>query len=87
VARQGKGNKDRYVPIGVRAAAWLQKYIREARPQIAIEPDDLTVFLTGEGEPFSRDHLTVPGFPMLRSVGPLRGIQILISSHQTSNEE
>jgi integrase/recombinase XerD len=58
VVRQGKGKKDRYVPIGERAAAWLQKYIREARPQLAIEPDDLTVFLTAEGEPFSRDHLT-----------------------------
>jgi integrase/recombinase XerD len=58
VVRQGKGKKDRYVPIGERAAAWLQKYIREARSQLAIEPDDLTVFLTAEGEPFSRDHLT-----------------------------
>ena len=58
VVRQGKGKKDRYVPIGERATAWLQKYIREARPQLALEPDDLTVFLTAEGEPFSRDHLT-----------------------------
>jgi integrase/recombinase XerD len=58
VVRQGKGKKDRYVPIGERAAAWLTKYIREARPQVALEPDDLTVFLTAEGEPFSRDHLT-----------------------------
>ena len=40
------------------AAAWLTKYIREARPQLALEPDDFTVFLTTEGEPFSRDHLT-----------------------------
>jgi integrase/recombinase XerD len=37
---------------------WLGKYLQEARPQLAIEPDDLTVFLTAEGEPFSRDHLT-----------------------------
>jgi len=58
VVRQGKGKKDRYVPIGERAIGWLQKYIREARPQLAIEPDDLTAFLTAEGEPFSRDHLT-----------------------------
>jgi integrase/recombinase XerD len=58
VVRQGKGKKDRYVPIGERAMAWLQKYIAEARPQLAIEPDDFTVFLTAEGEPFSRDHLT-----------------------------
>src|SRR5271170_3533621 len=58
VVRQGKGKKDRYVPIGERGAAWLKKYIAEARPQVALEPDDLTVFLTAEGEPFSRDHLT-----------------------------
>jgi integrase/recombinase XerD len=41
--------------------AWLGKYILEARPQIALEPDDLTVFLTAQGEPFSRDHLTFAG--------------------------
>ena len=58
LVRQGKGHKDRYVPIGERAIAWLEKYIREARPQLAIEPDDMTVFLTAQGEPFSRDHLS-----------------------------
>jgi integrase/recombinase XerD len=55
---QGKGSKDRYVPLGQRAALWLEKYIREARPQLVSEPDDFTVFLTAQGEPFSRDHLT-----------------------------
>ncbi len=54
----GKGKKDRYVPIGERAIAWLEKYVREGRPQLAVEPDDMTVFLTSQGEPFSRDHLT-----------------------------
>lgn len=58
LVNQGKGSKDRYVPIGARAAAWLRKYIEEARPQLAIEPDDMSVFLTAQGEPFSRDHLT-----------------------------
>ena len=55
---QGKGSKDRYVPVGQRAVLWLQKYIAEARPQLVTEPDDYTVFLTAQGEPFSRDHLT-----------------------------
>jgi integrase/recombinase XerD len=55
---QGKGHKDRYVPIGDRAVQWLQKYIREGRPQLVSEPDDFTVFLTSQGEPFSRDHLS-----------------------------
>jgi integrase/recombinase XerD len=58
LVRQGKGNKDRYVPIGERAVAWLQKYIRESRPQLAVEPDDMTVFLTAQGEPFSRCYLS-----------------------------
>ena len=58
LVRQGKGHKDRYVPIGERAIAWLGKYIREARPQLAIEPDDMTVFVTAQGEPSSRDHLS-----------------------------
>jgi integrase/recombinase XerD len=30
--RQGKGKKDRVIPIGDRAVAWIQKYLREARP-------------------------------------------------------
>jgi integrase/recombinase XerD len=72
LVRLGKGQKDRYVPIGERAIAWLQKYIREGRPLLASGPgsprtglrswgggpDDMTVFLTAQGEPFSRDHLS-----------------------------
>jgi integrase/recombinase XerD len=58
LVRQGKGHKDRYVPIGERAIAWLEKYIREGRPLLAVEPDDMSVFVTAQGEPFSRDHLS-----------------------------
>lgn len=32
VIRQGKGHKDRIVPIGVRAIQWLEKYLRDVRP-------------------------------------------------------
>jgi integrase/recombinase XerD len=58
LVNEGKGSKDRYVPLGARAIGWVRKYIEEARPQLAAEPDDFTVFLTNQGEPFSRDHLT-----------------------------
>jgi len=57
--RQGKGKKDRYVPIGERAIAWVQKYLREARPKLAAEPDSGTLFLASSGEEISRDHLTM----------------------------
>jgi integrase/recombinase XerD len=56
--RQGKGKKDRVIPIGDRAAAWIEKYVRESRPQLAVEPDDHTVFLSNAGEPFCLDHLS-----------------------------
>lgn len=56
--RQGKGRKDRVVPIGERALAWLDKYLREVRPELALDPDDGTIFLTAEGEPFSPNHLS-----------------------------
>jgi integrase/recombinase XerD len=57
--RQGKGKKDRFVPIGDRAAAWVQKYIREARLKLVLEPDMGTLFLASSGEEISRDHLTL----------------------------
>ncbi|HVR26748.1 MAG TPA: site-specific tyrosine recombinase XerC [Candidatus Polarisedimenticolia bacterium] len=57
--RQGKGKKDRFVPIGERAIAWVEKYIREARPQLVVEPDMGTLFPTGAGEEISPDHLTL----------------------------
>ncbi len=56
--RQGKGKKDRMIPLGDRAAAWVRKYLEEARPQLATEPDDRIVFLSNAGEPFSLDYLT-----------------------------
>jgi integrase/recombinase XerD len=56
--RQGKGKKDRMIPIGERALAWVEKYLREARPLLAVEPDDATLFLTQYGEPFHPDALS-----------------------------
>lgn len=56
--RQGKGKKDRMIPIGERALAWVNKYLREARPLLVIEPDDATLYLTQYGEPFHPDALS-----------------------------
>ena len=56
--RQGKGKKDRMIPLGDRAALWIRKYIEESRPQLVSEPDDKIVFLSNAGEPFSLDHLS-----------------------------
>ena len=56
--RQGKGKKDRMVPMGARAFAWVARYVEEARPKLSLMPDDGTVFLTNLGTPFEAGRLT-----------------------------
>jgi integrase/recombinase XerD len=56
--RQGKGKKDRVVPIGERALAWLEKYVHDVRPRHVLAPDDGTVFLTVQGGPLEAGHLS-----------------------------
>jgi len=56
--RQGKGNKDRVVPIGARALAWLEKYLTDVRPLLASPPDDGTLFLLHDGRPCTPAQLT-----------------------------
>lgn len=58
MVRQGKGKKDRLVPIHARCITWLDTYLADARPKLAAEPDDGTLFLTVDGTPFSLDRLT-----------------------------
>lgn len=56
--RQGKGNKDRVVPVGERAMRWVQKYLDDVRPLLLVRADELHLFITGYGEGFSADVLT-----------------------------
>jgi integrase/recombinase XerD len=58
VIRRGKGKKDRVVPIGERAVAWIDKYLEQSRPKIVMEPDDGVLFLTNLGERFTPNRLT-----------------------------
>jgi integrase/recombinase XerD len=53
IVRQGKGKKDRMIPIGARAVSWIEKYVEEVRPRLVREPDDGTLFLTRLQAPFS----------------------------------
>jgi integrase/recombinase XerD len=58
MVRQGKGGKERMVPIGERALGWIEKYRTQVRPQHATEPDPGTLFLTAWGEPLALMSLT-----------------------------
>jgi site-specific recombinase XerD len=45
---RGKGGKERVVPLGEEAAAWLARYLRDARPALAAGAEN-AVFLSARG--------------------------------------
>ena len=51
--RQGKGRKDRVVPVGTRALQWVEKYLEDVRPLLMLNPDTQALFLSGYGEGFN----------------------------------
>ena len=58
MVRDGKGGKDRVVPIGDRALAWIEAYCERTRPRLVRGEDDGTLFLTTRGGPFSLVRMT-----------------------------
>ncbi len=57
MVRLGKGAKDRLIPIGRRACAWIGRYVEEVRPELVTRSDELALFLTDYGEPFEKNRL------------------------------
>jgi integrase/recombinase XerD len=55
---KGKGGKDRYVPIGLRALAWLDRYLTEVRPRWCMDAGDYTLFLTSARHPMTPSQVT-----------------------------
>jgi integrase/recombinase XerD len=56
--RLGKGKKDRVVPLGERALAWLQRYVNVARPELETAMSERALFLGVYGERLCRDWIT-----------------------------
>jgi integrase/recombinase XerD len=55
---QGKGKKDRIVPVGLRAVQWLHRYLNEVRPRLCLDTRVQALFLTGYGDAFNPDVLS-----------------------------
>jgi integrase/recombinase XerD len=49
----GKGNKDRFVPVGRRAVAWLVRYLAEVRSRWCRDVTEQRLFLDADGGPSS----------------------------------
>lgn len=47
---QGKGRKDRFVPIGERALKWIEKYLTETRPRFCPALNEQALFLNTLGQ-------------------------------------
>lgn len=58
LVREAKNHQDRMVPMGERAQAWLEKYLREVRPDMVMDPDEGYVFINREGRGIDADYLS-----------------------------
>jgi integrase/recombinase XerD len=56
--QQGKGRKDRMVPIGERALLWLDKYLHDVRPGWVVDTDEQHLFLGNHGGALHPGYLT-----------------------------
>ena len=76
--RQGKGKKDRHIPIGERALSWVAKYASDVRPRLLAGTDDGTLFLTHLGTAFERVQLTklVRTYLVKSNVGKVGGCHL-----------
>jgi len=74
----GKGGKERIVPIGSAAAAWVRRYLVEARPRLAARGRSPRLFVNARGGP----SLTRVGFwKILKAYGRAAGITRPLTPH------
>jgi len=50
MVREGKGNKDRLLPIGESALHWLEKYLNDGRAELIAYQDEGWLFISDYGE-------------------------------------
>lgn len=51
---QGKGGKDRLVPLGQEAAHWVQRYLDQSRPTLLKQRSSQALFVTGRAQAMTR---------------------------------
>ena len=74
----GKGNKERQVPLGSRAIAALEDYLRRDRPAlVARKPGTTTVFVSKSGRPLSRTAL----WSIVKRSARQAGLPSVVSPH------
>lgn len=75
--RNGKGRKDRVVPLAGRAAFMLDNYLREARPELLKSPRETALFLNQLGNRLGKTMVDTVVHQCARKAG----IKAAVSSH------
>jgi integrase/recombinase XerD len=73
----GKRDRQRLVPVGAQALAWLSRYLEEARPGLARRRDAGTLFLSARGRTLSRQAL----WGIVKSAARRAGLRATVSPH------
>ena len=73
----GKGSKERLVPLGEEALAWIRRYLKEARPGLLRGKSSNDLFVTARGAAMTRQMF----WQLLRRYGLKAGLKKPISPH------
>ncbi|MES2990513.1 MAG: site-specific tyrosine recombinase XerD [Pseudomonadota bacterium] len=73
----GKGSKERLVPFGEEAHAWLTRYLAEARAVILKGQASDALFVTGRGGPMTRQMF----WKLVKAHARQGGVQVPLSPH------
>ncbi|MBI3938308.1 MAG: site-specific tyrosine recombinase XerD [Betaproteobacteria bacterium] len=73
----GKGAKERLVPLGEEALAWIGRYLAEGRPRLARRRASNALFVTNRGKPMTRQAF----WCLIKRHAKRAGLAKLVSPH------
>jgi integrase/recombinase XerD len=82
--RQGKGGRDRHVPVGSRAVSWLRRYLDDSRPQLLGRIGTETLFLSSTGGRLAPDVVSRTVTAYVRAGAPGRKGSCHLFRHSTA---
>ena len=74
---QGKGGKDRLVPLGAEAAHWITSYLKDSRPALMGARTAPALFVTARAQPMTRQSFWL----LIKKYAILAGIHAPLSPH------
>lgn len=74
---QGKGGKDRLVPLGAEAAHWVTLYMKQARPELLGARTSPALFVTARAAPMTRQSFWL----LIKKYAVMAGIHAPLSPH------